>query len=241
MKRNGPESLAVSLRLQSMPLGGEWIKCRRCGEEWGLPRGMEICPVCQERRATKAALAWRREKRLELLAQYLVPRRLIPAVEELHWPSDPRHPECALASWRGEPWCVTIQGMPGVGKSQLAVEMAYRWACVDLELRSVLWFRGALLAAAAVRGEGILERARGCQLLIVDDFGPGMHSKIAWVAVGEVLAQRYDNQAATIITTNLDQKGLETGHDATSDRLLEGLMCRLQGRSRRGRRDRRVR
>jgi hypothetical protein len=195
---------------------------------------MEICPDCQQQRIARAMLAWRSAKREALLAQYRVPRRLRAAVETVCWPRDPRHPEIALESWQGEPWCITIQGMPGVGKSQLAVEIAHRWACSDLDLEGVYWVRGALLAAAAVRGEGLAAFARESQLLIIDDFGPGMYSDIAWASVGDILAQRYDQHAATILSTNLDQRRLEAGHAATADRLLEGLMCRLQGRSRRG-------
>jgi DNA replication protein DnaC len=195
---------------------------------------MERCPDCAAKVATVRVLETRRRNRDAVLARAAVPGRFRMPVAALRWPRDPRHPEQPLERWRGEPWSVTIQGQPGVGKSQLAVEMLYRWQCEDSALREVFWIRAGALVRAIVLGHGESERARTCQLLVLDDYGQGMGNRTAWLVLGEVLAERYDRESPTLVTTNLRQTALERAHAATADRLRSGLICELRGQSRRG-------
>jgi DNA replication protein DnaC len=195
---------------------------------------MERCPDCAAQVAERRVLETRRRNRGAVLARAAVPRRFQIPVATLHWPRDPRRPEETLECWRGQPWAVTLQGQPGVGKSQLAVELLYRWQCADADLRDAFWIRAGALVRAIVLGQGESERARTCQLLVLDDLGQGMGNPTAWLVVGEIVAERYDRESPTLVTTNLRQTALERAHAATADRLRSGLICELRGRSRRG-------
>jgi hypothetical protein len=78
-------------------------------------------------------------------------------------------------------------------------------------------------------GRALREAGRACQLLIIDVFGTGLYSPVAWGIVGEILAERCDRQAPTILTTNFDQRRIDTGHPPSPSRLLAGIVCRLPG------------
>jgi DNA replication protein DnaC len=195
---------------------------------------MHRCPDCAAEAAEKRLLERRRANRATVLARAAVPTRFHAPVSNLRWPRDPRHRDRSLEAWRGEPWSVTLHGQPGVGKSQMAVELLYRWQCEDAALRDPFFVRAGALVRAIVQGEGEAERARGCPLLLLDDLGQGMGNRTAWLVVAEILAERYDRERPTLITTNLRQTALERAHAPTADRLLDGLICELQGASHRG-------
>jgi hypothetical protein len=229
--KQAAEVVAKALPLPPEP---QWRTCPGCGEEWCLPPSMNRCPDCAAEAATKRLLERRCGNREAVLARAAVPTRFRTPVARLRWPRDPRHRHRPLEAWRGEPWSVTLHGQPGVGKSQLAVELLYRWQCEDAALTEPFWIRAGALVRAIVRGEGEAERARGCQLLLLDDLGQGMGNRTAWIVTGEVLAERYDRERPTLVTTNLRHTALERAHPATADRLLDGLICELQGASYRG-------
>lgn len=128
---------------------------------------------------------------------------------------------------------MTFQGPPGAGKSELAVELAYAWLCRDLRLERVAWVRGAQLVGALLRGEAPAARAQAAQLLIVDDLGPCLNSPAAWSVVGELLAQRRDRHAATLVTTSLSLATLKARDSRTAHCLTAGLLCETErpGRS----------
>ncbi len=148
-------------------------------------------------------------------------------------PRDPRRPEADLAQWRGTPWAVTLLGGPGVGKTTLAVQLAWRWLSRDPGA-TVLFRRATALLREILSGSPYADHARRCGLLILDDFGQGLANPNAWAMLGEVLAERHAWERPTILTTHLKHPALEKGHSPTADRLLDGLLCQLGGRSRRG-------
>jgi hypothetical protein len=237
MRTETPHPVAAAVRLPPAPSDEGWRCCQGCGEEWHLTVAQGLCPECAEEeraeRRKQGLLAWRRQHRDAVLAQAAVPVGLRREVSIRAWPRDPRQGG-ALDGWRGEPWCATLVGEPGVGKSTLAAALTYRWLCEDATLTKVCWRRGSLLLREMLQGRPEAEQARHCQLLILDDFGQGLGSTTAWGMLGEILAERHEWQRATLLTTNLQQPALEAGHCATADRILDGLLCPLRGGSRRG-------
>ena len=237
MSRKGAQALAEILPLpETQPTEG-WTRCAVCGEEWRLGPEDSLCPPCaaqaRERQAWSAHRHWCRTHRGQVLERGQVPTGLRAAVVIETWPRDPRSPGVPLAEWRGEPWSVTLLGGPGVGKSTLAAELAYRWAC-DNPRGDLLWRRGTVLLREILQGDPLAQRARQCGLLVLDDLGNGLSHRTAWAMLGEVLAERHEWRRATVVTTNLKHPALEAAHSATADRLVEGLLCHLGGRSRRG-------
>ena len=232
-----PEVLAALLTPPLPPGEDRFRECKLCGEEWALPVGLEICPKCQMARTEAAMLRWRQEHRRGLLVQMGVPYRLLPPAEVAAWPQDPQHPDVEIQRWQGDPWCLTFQGAPGTGKSEMAVELAYAWLCRDLSLERVAWIRGAQLVGAALRREAPAARAYAAQLLILEDLGPGLNSGSVWSIVSELLAQRRDRQAPTIVTTSLSLTTLKSRNSRTAHCLTDGLICETK-RAKRSRRKR---
>ena len=239
MSTESAEAVLATLDLpQEVPKDG-WSKCADCGEEWRLDPGATHCPPCSEaqRRRCRAEehRQWCQLHREDVLTWGEIPRRFHRPITVERWPRDPRRPEVELDQWRGTAWAVTLFGGAGVGKTTMAVDLAWRWFCREPKPASALLFRrGTALLREALAGSPNAERARSCPLLILDDFGHGLAHRTAWAMLGEILAERHAWQRPTILTTQLKHAVLENGHSPTADRLLDGLLCQLGGRSRRG-------
>jgi len=239
MSTESAEAVLATLDLpQVVPKDG-WSKCADCGEEWRLDPGATHCPPCceaQRRRCrAKEHRQWCQRHREAVLTWGEIPQRFHRPIAMKRWPRDPRRPEVELGEWRGTPWAVTLFGGAGVGKTTMAVDLAWRWFCRETKPASALLFRrGTALLREALAGSPNAERARNCPLLILDDFGHGLANRTAWAILGDILAERHAWQRPTILTTQLKHPALEKGHSPTADRLLDGLLCQLGGRSRRG-------
>jgi hypothetical protein len=222
---------------EEIPCEG-WKRCRGCGEEWRLGPGEVICPPCgevrEDQKRAETHRQWCRHHRGDLLTKAEIPRRFHRPITIDRWPRDPRRPDTNLAAWCGSPWAVTLFGGPGVGKTTLAVELAWRWLAQTPEHDTALFRRGTALLRETLAGSPYAERARRCGLLILDDFGHGLAHRTAWAMLGDILAERHAWERPTILTTQLKHPALEKGHSPTADRLLDGLLCQLGGRSRRG-------
>jgi DNA replication protein DnaC len=152
------------------------------------------------------------------------------------WPKCANKPDVALAAWNGSPWCVLIAGKWGCGKSTLAAELLYRF------LRPLRFKEGGRFISAAEIPAVAFERRERDEMdrwehfnrvdcLVIDDLGRGYKGD-ARMAVGRLIAHRYDYMLPTIVTSNLDKES-DIGDEALIDRLKEGLTVRLVGGSRR--------
>jgi DNA replication protein DnaC len=233
----------VAAVLEGLDLPGQipedgWIRCQQCGEEWRLDPGDLTCPPCmealEERKRREIHRRWCQEHRVELLTRAEVPQRFHAPITFTRWPRDPRRSGADLSTWNGTPWAITLFGGAGVGKTTLAVELAWRWLAQAPEHETALFRRGTALLREALAGSPMVERARRCGLLILDDFGHGLANRTAWAMLGDILAERHAWERPTLLTTQLKHPALEKGHSPTADRLLDGLLCQLGGRSRRG-------
>lgn len=203
------------------------------------------CSACAGRMISKHMA------REEILQRAGAPRRIcqsefdprkVPNPGADSWPSDPRRPESRLETWAGEPETVVLTGPNGRGKSMLAGELLVR--LFRRGLRSQAWMRPSQIVAEHFDGRDRYLRglAAAVQVLVFDEFGRGQHShELAHALVGEVIDRRVSDGKATIITTNLsvsDQgersPSIERADSAVFDRLLTGLLIRMDGPSYRG-------
>jgi hypothetical protein len=113
-------------------------------------------------------------------------------------------PGIDLATWRGEPWCVTFFGISRGGKTAMATELFARNLGAA---KSAVWIAAADAVRVIYRGdEDEAERLETCDLLLVDDLGLG-HSGNTWGALANLLAARHRGVRRTLVTTNRPLRG----------------------------------
>lgn len=172
------------------------------------------------------------------------------------WPEDllspfegpgewPRHPATDhagkaavdLAEWRGRRWAsLLLTGAVGTGKSYLATELAWRFW---LDGREVGFATGEGLVARVFGGDrDAMDRARGLDLLVLDDVDRGVSAKGFGEVVQPVLLDRLAHRRPVIVTTNAalfrGRRTLYHRSAAVADRLRDGLVVLFRGSSRRG-------
>lgn len=200
------------------------FQCSDCGLGYRVAPGVvnpgTKCDLCDQ-------LPVEPLSRTALLRSMDVPMRL--AMSDFSapdpWPS-------GLEEWHGSPWSVTLRGPVGSGKSMLAAELLYRYG------RGV-WVRAAKLVSTVYDSQGgdkaaVRRRYEFAACLVLDDFGHGHTSGWATEMVAEIIAERWDANRPTIVTTNCLVNELAGTDTAAYDRLRDGLMVALMGASRRG-------
>jgi len=151
--------------------------------------------------AAEEARAWSRLEALELGKRTLDGLRAgdaTPALEGVRrWlQSSPR------------PWALALSGGPGCGKTVAAAFAAMRALASG---KRAEWVKCTQASREPIFGDEAMARERRWRtagLLVLDDVGAEFASD-AWVAtLASVLDARWDAEAPTVITTNLDADGL---------------------------------
>lgn len=140
---------------------------------------------------------------------------------------------------------ITFLGQVGTGKTHLALAIGWEW----LEQgRTVLYYQAASfldsMRDALRRGqsnlytrdkvyEEIVAFARNASLFILDDLGAERATEWAMEQLDEIIDFRYINRKPLIVTSNLTLDDLPA---RIADRLREGVLILLKGKSYRGKR-----
>jgi len=137
---------------------------------------------------------------------------------------------------RGQHHFLTLFGEPGLGKTHLALAVAWEWL-EDFQ-GTVLYYQVEGLLDALRQSysnkenpeetELILNYAKRCSLLILDDFGAQKSTEWAEAKLDEIIDHRYINQLPTIVTSN---RSIESLPRRIADRLAEGILVLLEGQS----------
>ena len=211
--------------------------CQECGIHCEyVPVGLEGAVLCS-RCGSNYGTEWRKAHWTEILEAAGVPKQYATRV-----PSSMTLPG-ALVAWRGDPWAVTIGGKIGCGKTWLAVRLLGEMACEDMSLNPAkdFYFCDASVAVEGLRREiasdtdgKIADRLLESKVLVLDDFGAERSTDFARDRLGMVLRTRYNNLAATILTTNaMDLSPIRELDPRIASRLREGLMVSMKGEDRR--------
>ncbi len=236
------------------PLGlvVEEPRCGQCGRaEYGLVDG--LCAACERRkRAAKNAekrLAAALADRAGTLAGFGVPPRYCEPFEEPEsWPRDPKKTAVGIAAWRGEPWSLFLTGHTGVGKSFIATELLWRGCLRGAGLGSARFVRASRVPGMVFGGERPgddwevvasmgsrppLATLVDVEVLVIDELGLG-HPGGGWEALDDLIGQRWERRRPTIVTSRLTLAEVAGEAVSAADRLGEGLVVTVGGRSRRG-------
>lgn len=176
-----------------------------------------------------------------------------------------RYHHCTLNRWRGAippkvkewatsdgskiPWCLTLLGLPGRGKTHLATAafsllageriVDLGPARIDLGISSATLTltneRGPLWLAARHLPELVLTKQESVRslaehgLMLLDDLGRG-DSQLGRELAVSLLLDRYDAGRKTIVTVNAeDIREVDALDPALTSRLCEGDIVRLRG------------
>lgn len=132
---------------------------------------------------------------------------------------------------------LTFLGQPGVGKTHLAIALAWEW----LEKgKTVLYYQVENLLDALREGYKSWERGnpngyhqvlaftQNASLLILDDLGAQKGTEWATSKLDQIIDYRYINKRPLIVTSNL---ALDKLPPRIADRLSEGVLIHLAGES----------
>jgi len=152
--------------------------------------------------------------------------------KESWWPEIQRYAECNYS----HPF-VTLLGTVGTGKTHIALAVGWSWIGCG---KTVLYYQVEDLLDALRSGysswqrgdpEGysmILHFAENVGLLILDDLGAQDEKVWAATKLDQIINSRYICRKPLIVTTNM---GLDKLPDRIADRLSEGMLVQLTGKS----------
>jgi DNA replication protein DnaC len=126
---------------------------------------------------------------------------------------------------------VILTGPPGTGKTFLGMHclkaIAERHRRPVLFLQEYVFLRAWRLTHDTINandrawGVNLIERARSCAMLMIDDFGQTRNTSAGGIdALEALIMHRYDSKLNVIVTTNRSVEGLR---DARGDRVVSRL------------------
>ena len=147
---------------------------------------------------------------------------------------------CQAYLTKAEHHFLTLVGVVGLGKTHLALAIAWEWIetigtqalyyqveafLEELRHRQDRWGNGSTEGGGP---HALLDFAKKVPLLILDDLG--VENKTQWTVakLDELVDYRYVNQLDTVFTTN---KASEELPDRIADRMWEGRIVALEGES----------
>ena len=167
------------------------------------------------------------------------------------WPGTPRGnglvPEESIPAWESlgkwhstEAVFLFIYGPPGVGKTHIALALGWDRLIERGGLVQVLFYQVEALMDR-IRGgfdsgdsNPLIEGLKGCDLLVLDDLGAQKLTEWSVAKLDSIIDHRYLEEKRTIITSNYPLSETERIPERIADRIRDGILLRLRGKSRRG-------
>lgn len=147
--------------------------------------------------------------------------------------------------WHGKPWCVTILGPAGSGKTWMAVRLLAEMHKADAGPMA-LWRHRPLFADCSLSIEKMRQeiatpedgitfgKLTKAPTLLLDDFGAERDSEFQREKVSLILRSRYNDQLPTIVTSNVPSlQAINATEPRIASRLAEGIVLIMDNEDRR--------
>lgn len=213
----------------------EPVVCPGCGESFRWLEDFGLCESCASDKRREVELAARRANWLRSLQTLGVPRAYwsVPAAVDLP-------PQCA--AWNGDPWCVTVLGPTGAGKTWVSIRVLMELYCKG---EDGCLFVDAPTALDKIKAEmgssdesinrGLFGRLVAAPALLVDDVSAARDTDYQRDRLVLLLRERYNGQRPTIITSNKASLAelAESLDGPICSRLASGIVIAVKGKDRR--------